>query len=364
MPPYKMLGIQPVELTGSKAKEGIAVRNINYYARNIELLEDFKETLKSESANNVISIGFLGDSITEGGVSSNHLVNGYASLIRTVLQSKFGNAGEGFISAWRRKNSVPEYAITRGGQWHSNAWDAAVQIKPGGTATYSFDGDAVDVLFWRGGATGTFTITVDDGDPITVQSNQPALMVDQYTVSGLANGEHTVVVTNTDESRDTFFAGFLIRKGSVGVRINNYGFWGAKADRGVNANFRRLYLRNPSDLYVIAYGANDFAGQEALSVYKSRIKTIVESIRGIGSQALIFANGLRNLDLTIDQEYYFQTLYELSDEMQIPLIDANAKWGTFDEAMNKGYFPEGETVHPSDKGHKDLASVFLTYLLN
>lgn len=346
-------------LTGSNVTQSGVLKTTvaDEYNYNISKLESFKNKLKTLSTTQVVSIGFVGDSITEGGNSTNFLVNGYTSIIRDVLQSRYGSAGAGLITGWRRTNVTPNYAWTRTGTW--TTWDPYARGTPGATATITFTGTGADIPYFKATGAGTFTVAVDGAVAVTVDAYSITQSIGVYQIRGLAAGDHTVVLTNTDAAKDIFMLGILPINGTSGLRVDNHGLWGSTVNRLSLKNQQDAILYYPSSLYVIAYTANDYGNQTSLQSYKNDLKTFIDKVKSVGSDVLIFANGERNEVKTIDQDWYTQVNYELARDNNIPLIDLNTKW------VKQGYASKiVDTVHPNDVGHKEMANEILKYLFD
>lgn len=348
-------GIKRVEMLGRI--ETIPAEDFSY---NIKRLEPFKAKLRKESPTDVVSIALLGDSITEGGNATDFMINSFSSILRDVLQSKYGSAGSGFLSAWRKKTTTTSL-WTQTGTWAVST--ASAQGPVGASATITFTGTDVDFVYFRNPGTGTITVEVDGGGPTTINTNNPATVIAVHSITGLAPGSHTLVVTNTDASRVCLICGIRPKNGNTGVRLDNYGVWGTKTDRLGQAQYKSLAFSDVADLYVLSYTANDFLQQTSLATYKSFLDAMVKEILAKGSSILLVANGLATDAKTVEQLWFTKSLYQLADEFGLPLIDINTKWGDANNAKTNDLLIS-DNVHPTDKGHKDIANQILRHFFN
>lgn len=179
----------------------------------------------------------LGASVGQGFYASDLEATSWVSLVRSGLQAQYGDGGSGFRGVFDTALFLddPLKAAYYGGiannLWTLTGagWDNidyvsgptgkdAIITNTGGTASIVVRGRTVSIYTLDAGAgTGTWTYAIDGGAPVTV--NAPAVYgARKTTVTGLAAGNHTVVLTSV--------SGYLMVCGvsgenATGVMVNN-----------------------------------------------------------------------------------------------------------------------------------------------
>lgn len=337
-------------------------QSVSNYSYNIDKLDGFKSKIATLSPSQIVPIAIAADSIGEGANSTAYLTNGFISILRDVLQSKYGSAGSGLLSVWRRLDNTPNYLWAKTGTWTDKAHAQAGAT--GATAQTSFIGTGVILVFTKGSVTGEFTVQIDGGTVQTFDSYSTTSQVATLTIDGLSSGSHTILLTATEAGKSLWLTGIIPINGSTGVRVDNFGWYGRIASS--DAFLMQAYNNATPLLTIIALVANDYGNgtPTPLKNYKASISGIIDNAKANGSDVLIFVNGLRG-DVTkqVDEQWYAKVLYELSDEKGVALIDANKKWGTPADAATNGYLDSAVVIHPNDVGHRDMANLILQYLL-
>lgn len=332
------------------------------YGYNIGHLNNFKTSLKTIKG--IIPISVVGDSISEGANGTDFLVDGFIGIIKDVLQSKYGNAGPGLVSAWKRQTTTPTYVWAKTGTWADN--DFSQEGSPAATATLTFSGVGVEIVYLKGSAAGLFTTNVDGAGAVSHNAYNATTFVDKIVINGLTDGSHTLVLAVTDATKKLFLVGAVpVTSVNRGVRIDNFAWYGRKSDRLLAVNlFRQATITYSPKLYIIALTANDYEFQTGLATYKSRFNTSIAVAKEVGSAVLLVANGLRQIAKQVDQKWYTKALYEIAKENNVALIDINTKWGTYDQALANNFFETAEPTHPNNAGHRDMANTILDYILD
>jgi hypothetical protein len=241
-------------------------------------------------------IGVRGDSISFGYFASNPLTKSYPGLLRHDLHALYGDGGSGFNGAYHSDTvlsaagvnanirtawatAVALWALT--GTW--TAGTAYVGCGPGGahltsivaasSVTIPFRGTTLKIFTVTDGAAGTatWTYSIDGGAPVTVTdaSSGGVAAVLGTNVSGLASGDHTVVITKGSGVAPLHLIG--IRGSNLnGVILNNYskpggtGFFEfpmqAAMSPAVTAGPAGLWSggsNDPCDLLILACGVNE-----------------------------------------------------------------------------------------------------------
>jgi lysophospholipase L1-like esterase len=331
---------------------------------NIKHLDSFKQLLKTNSNSGIINISVAADSIGEGQGATNELDNGFVSIMNDTIQSIYGKAGKGMVSA--RRYTTPNTRVwTETGTWAD--WEGIVKKgSPGATSTFNFEGTGIKIMYIKGSGAGTFSAIIDGGTATTYDANYLSIDVGVVQIIGLNNTTHSITITNTDASRDLYLIGAIPINGNNGVRIDNYSVKGVFAYNSIGSDtLRKVYFKENPQLFIIALTANDFGAQNDIKTYKGYIETAIDDAKSRGMSVLLIANGLRRfVGARVDQIWYTKALYDLADKKDVALIDVNAKWGTYNAALAQGFLVNTDDVHPTDEGHKDISRVVLQYLLN
>lgn len=323
----------------------------------------------------IININCIGDSTCEGtssDASSNTIAErdkGWVNRLRSDLQSKYGNAGEGFIA-----NSYPAAAtITRWAYtgtwntfgmsgWNGNSWGKKVAITAGNTATITLNGTGVVVLFEATTDNPvTVTVTVDGGTEsvIVYPINQTIV---PYVKSGLSSGPHTVVVTYVSGTGKLSLLGAYETNTNSGVRVNKLGAAGSQISTySSDFNLKVCVDYWIPKLVIINSMANDFNNQMPLKDYIKNWQTIISRIKAQGSEIIITTlSEYHDSVKPIPISYYKNALKILALQNNCCFIDVGNRWGTQTEVIANQYIKDG--VHPVYACHRDFADVIYNLL--
>lgn len=355
---------QLVKLAGSNVEENglLKTTNVEDYTYNIKHLDGFKAKLKTDSPTKIVPITIEGDSISEGAMTADFTINGYAAIIRDTLQSKYGNAGLGMLTAWRRKTGTPTYVWAMTGTWTGIVW--AMMLPQAAAGDITFNGTGFKLFYGAGSSGGLFDVQVDAGSAVSVDGyTTTGTAIKVYTVTGLTNGSHTVKVTAQQAGKTLYLIGIIPISGATGVRVDNFGYWGKQTDTLADTFYKAVAVKENPALTIIAMTANDYEAQIPLTTYKSRLDGAIKNALSAGSSVLLLGNGIRTESRQVEQRWYTQVLYELADENNVALIDINKKWKTGSNAKDTLLYI-ADTVHPNEAGHKDIANEILKYIFN
>lgn len=345
--------------------EPTKVMTSSLYAKNLAHLKTFKDYCKAHAESEVINVSLVGDSIAEGGKASDYAAYGFATVVRDTLQSRWGNAGLGFISAWLRTNAEGTVrALAETFAW-SDSGSACRKGNNLAYKTYTFTGDSVTVKYWKKPDAGEFTIAIDGGAPVTVDAEATEVSLGSHTITGLVNGSHTIVITMAEADRYLYLHGVVPYVSTAkGIRLNNHGNWGKSTDVLAESEYRIGALDPAPKLLMIALGANDFGTQHSLKEVKSNLNAIIDPALAAGSCVLIVARTMRgDTNLGLDHNMYNRMLYEVAVETGVALVDVDQMWGNvFSTADGKGYF-DADDVHLTNMGHRQLAMDIMNVLI-
>lgn len=331
-------------------------------------------------ANQIVNVCCMGDSITEGGVSGgggisdltgvNYPTKGYVGRVRSVMTSKFGDVGPGFIATYHPKFS-PLWTFSAG--WSDSTANNfgvtgfnKMTSASGETATHNFNGTGIKIYAGGGSSGGAFTASVDGGAPVAFDTNRASVSpLLEFSITGLADGAHTLTITSTVAAgKFIWLFGAYALKGTTGVRIHNVARWGTRAPQAsVDTALAAEIDPFQPTLTTIAYTANDYTNGTDLATYKSSLQSIITRAKQYGDVMLI-STGLRN-DATgpIPQVEYNNIQRTLALQNDVAYLDIFNRWGANADIARTAYqFISTDKVHPVDYGHQDIASAILSVI--
>lgn len=230
-----------------------------------------------------LNIAFTGDSWTEKNTIPKSLIN--------VLNK--GYKDPGWISCSTRadgemagiKLSVSGFTKYDGDNENANSpppygagpdGNAYYVNNKAGSLTWS-NVTATDLnLFYYDGS-GEFTITIDDGEPVTITGGNTGTVI-KHDISGLAGTAHTVKIQSAG-SGVVSILGIYGKNSTVpsGVTISRMGNGGAMAKDYLNwdAWIEPVVKHLDIDMLFVILGTNDFRKSAGLSGYRQGIESII-----------------------------------------------------------------------------------------
>jgi hypothetical protein len=311
-----------------------------------------------------MSIAFYGDSISvgawAGSTNDSWNANGFVGLLRTALQSKYGNGGQGFLDLGRY-------------EWvKTGTWSALAGYGPFGFSFYASndptsywtltvaDGDNLDIVYARGSGYGSFDVVVDGGSPITVTPTGSADASTQTAnVSLGSSGAHTVVI-KAPASGTLYLIGASIYKGSNGLVVHDIARSGSAVNdmaNQINTKLGVLPFLTPR-LNMIGYVANDFGTQTALSSYNTRLTTLATKLKTYGDVMLWMPPDSGVTGKAIPVTSYEQVVRDVSSSNGLFWYDVHRAWGSYAQAVALGYM--FDTTHPNTAGHAAMETLFMS----
>lgn len=276
---------------------------------------------------NVLRRHLAADGLTDGGTGWVRPQNGYLSDLdsRVTKSGTWTLVGDGGVY-WRSSSS-------------------------GATMTFVSDvaGTAVSVAYYNTSA--AFTVSIDGGAPVTVTPSG-ASTVGTYSVTGLSDTTHTVVVT-TSSSSYVFIVGFQCYRPNS-IRVHNLAGYGWKTSQ-VNSSTAftsgwtiQQMIPDP-DVVHIAIGFHDIYESVSIPTITANIATI----RNLWPDAdVILHAGPQGTGMT-NWPAYVTALYSLASSLNVPLVDFYRRSGSgYDAAADAGLMlPPSNDYYPSATGH-------------
>jgi hypothetical protein len=353
-------------------------------------------------------VAFVGDSITQGFDASNLYTTSYPHLIRSTLQTTFGDGGSGFLGMAHTSNySVFEASgysgqlrVALSGTWTTNTPESGSvggegtggvgysSSTSGNTATFSqVRGTSITIWYSTFPSNGTFTVTVDGSVVGTINAGIAQSMAS--TTYAVSAGTHTVILTLTAAAGVTIFG--VTGSNATGVRVDNYGRSSADsrhfnlstngaANATVTGGTAATYSggsANPCDLLIYAMFVNDSGNGVTGTQYMSNIKQHMDQVRNRvanpATDIIFFHPHIGRWDGTNYRSLeYAAQMHSAAAIFGAAYVNAGAinknSWDYFNSlgGWGSGHNTTGasgtDSVHPGDAGHQLYANYLLTLI--
>lgn len=334
----------------------------------------------------------IGSSATQGYYSSNLRANGWVDLVRSSLQSQYGDGGSGFrstsaSSVWANANGVTAGAVTAysangnymtpSGSWSvgGNSYGPGVTYlftsTVGDNVTISVRGTVVDI-YTLAGSTNThsnWTYSIDGGAAVTVPDTGTADNIVKTTITGLSTGTHSVTVTKGSTGTYLSLVGIAGRN-TTGVVVNNLAKYGSRlanffgtANLSIDWNGGQSF---PADLVTLSHAPNEAVanntGDAMIQVYRRVMETIRDA--NYNTDLMIVMPNVGSYDTTnfLYQDYAIR-LRMLAETFNAAFVDmwtigknTWSYWNSLGNWSNPSVPGTAGTdsVHPSDAGYQTI----------
>jgi len=313
----------------------------------------------------------VGDSITEGqGASArvNRWIEKTAALIATAKSVPVTGV---YLPAWYATYSPTTwtpYTATSGTVTNSSAYgnpgNRTASLGASGSRTFSVTGTSVDIWYYLGTTSNTFSYRIDGGTAVTVNATGTfSPTPSKVTVSLGASGTHTVVITRLTGT--PLFIGVDGNNGP-GLTLFDGGHTGYVANQYVSTltQWQAFNAAVAPDLATIALGMNEYLNNPRTPAqYKTDMQTLITSLRSQTKKPSIMlviyyapAPGQQAAGQTATFDNYAQQLLDIAT--------ADPTVGVTDLRLNMpqattsgtGYY-NADGIHPNDSGHTQIASL-------
>jgi len=165
------------------------------------------------STSRLVKVGLVAASLAVGDYASDKYRAGAGGLIRTDLQSRYGDGGSGIICPGHAQSPPPAggAVTTPTGAWTDVDNEGGVTKRsvrptvpgtPGATQTFIVRGRVIRVFFKSNPTWGSWAWTIDGQAQTALNFNQAAAMRTVTVDRGAGQeGNHTVVITQTGDGR-------------------------------------------------------------------------------------------------------------------------------------------------------------------
>lgn len=300
----------------------------------------------------------IGDSMSSAytGAAFDFANSWHRKLKAKLLASGYQDGGTGLIATNEANGGGkdPRWAFSGTADLTSNVYVALGTAASTATFTSDTTGTIVDVAYSNAG--GSFSVKIDGAAAVPVVATG-ALTIGTYTVTGLANTTHTIVITATSGS--AIIAAAQVRN-TTGVRFSSLGKYGLRAsgflgDGGFVKSIAVAAMPSP-DVVHIPIGANDMIGLATAATTVANIQTI----RNLwpSSDVILYVEPITENNEITDAAYaVFQTgLRTLANTLGCPLVDWNQRYGGGAAVTAMGFVgPDG--VHPNAIAQADMGGV-------
>lgn len=372
--------VSPLQLSTTMVNIDAPLTSRTTYNYNRQYLRSWDAKISKlikETASTQAKIAFIGDSWTsQGRITTN---------ISRYLRDKFGDAGVGYFSANTNASAglylyassgVDALSASRAqtGTWvDNNPSTLGASISTASSSTINsyitYVGYATTiVIHWvRKAGGGDFTYAIDGGATTTINTDG-ASGLQFTTISGLTDGQHTIVLNVTVAGASGVeIAGIELKRTQNGVVTNNLGLSGSSSTDWASVNatdFQSAITQLSPDLVTIMLGVNDAGAATTTSQYITNLTTLIGLIRA--SMPLV------DICITSPSDIGTSTTYPISDyvtasklyaiENNYSFIDNYSIIGDYTSANTRGEY--ANTSHPNSIGGNVMSLNFEDYLMN
>jgi hypothetical protein len=260
-------------------------------------------------------------------------------------------SGTGLVPPADQLQVAADSRWTASGGWSATGLGYAGATSSGETLTFVSDmtGTQVDVYYY--GAGGAFTVNVDGLGAVTPPAGGSITPM-KYTLNGLTNSTHTVVITSSSTTGLYIIGAAVSRTAGTdsGLIVHNLALGSSQTSTWTtagpgtvnNARVGSLSLSSITPAAVfIELGVNDSLNSVPSATFKANMSTLIGQFAS-SDVILVGAPFWSNLG----NEHF-----ELADTFDIPFIDSYSRYGN---AMPvNGLMQDASNVHPNQACHAD-----------
>jgi len=353
------------------------------YGYNIDAgLSKYKNALKNASSQKV-KIYCIGESNTRGEFSSDEVNKSWVGVMKSSLQNQYGNAGEGFINIY--EGALP---IGTKGRWSlGKGWSVSgasrettsnvggfggcfgISNKNTTSATLTFTGTNLDLLYAKATDGGTATVTIDGAEVGTINCLDKAVSFsNKDSYSGLNNSTHILVIT-PNTTGNIFIEGAIASTNTTGIEVDKIAISSKVASYFNTPLTKKVWDVLPSpELVLLSFGINESGRGVSVEDFKTNMIGLVTYWQGRDSNVCLVPNQKPDDSWTKNWPAYVNAMYEIADKYNTGIIDIyKAYFKDYATAQKEGLFglkvndysggSGTNTAHPSDKGYKYIGEV-------
>ncbi len=322
----------------------------------------------------------------------------FTNVLREQLQSRFGNAGHGFIlpaRPWRTYRHLGGVQVESSRRWRSLRVTASTRdVAALGLAGVAVESDNAndwgridtgsrtasrfDLHYWRQPGGGGFDVFLDGRRVRRVSTDAPEGRADYVVVT--APDAHHVLEVRVRGNGPVRLFGVSVEREAPGVVLDTLGINGARARSHLhwNEDVHIEQLRRVSpDLVALAYGTNDSGDVELpIERYETELRQVVARVRGTVPNAACMLIGpsdrpMRQPDGAFADRPRTHEIIEVqrrvSRDMGCAFFDLVAFGGgplhMVDWAEATPAFAQRDHVHYTIRGYQRLGEVLLNAMM-
>lgn len=325
-------------------------------------------------------VAVFGDSVTMGYYAIEPFYeNSFVAQANAAIAAETGipNGGGMLPVVEGADATTGDDRFTFGGTWitqtaASGYYNQIRRGSTGSTMSFTSECDAFRLHYLTADSTisDPFTLTVDDGAPVTVD---PVIGVgmfgsDLVTVQAGAYGAHTLTMTaSATASRFVFLIGVeALRNASRAVKVSRIARSSMKVSQFIASAFGSSSLPCATtlapDLAILAFGLNDALEGVTTTAFKAGNVTAIDAFRAVGSDVALMVPPPPNPGLISAPTWanYVTAINELAVDESCEIIDITDRWVSYATSSSL-YF---DNVHPNTAGHADIGDALAAFVLS
>ena len=302
-------------------------------------------------------IGIAGDSTAGGTGASNVDVYSLSAQFSTILATRgIANSGTGLVPQYRESANS---AMWSGASWSDfGRTSNMMQGTTARTFISTVAGTVVNVMYGHSG--GSFDVAIDGAGAVRVNTNASNTFAN-YTVTGLSNATHTVVITPVSTASHIY--GAEVRAAS-GLSFSNFGIGGAKASEifSTSSWFHTMKAIVAASVKVcfVRAAVNDIGGGVATASTVASCLAGMQYLSDNGvTPILLTACFYQNNDSAVATQA--DALIDAAIAAGFAAFDSSTLYGAYASALALGW--SADAVHPGNAGYGAEAIALLSALV-
>ena len=322
----------------------------------------------------------VGDSISEGRTVTNIETECWIRVLARLLNRQYIGepGGEGYVPACRSLTPQPwthtgSPTVNTGSTNYYGLGRRYLTLTTGQSASRSWYGDRIEILYTRGPSTGTMRIDIDGVTTDVATSNASLIVGAKWTSAALDRGDHTVTVS-------WLSGGVVLLEGGCFSDINyakGVAVWDGSHSSYTAGDFTgdinkeawagAVASINP-DLVILPLGNNDAleaeGGSYSPEIFATRIGAIIDLVKANSSTVPAFIYPLMQGSPTAYTRAYWDRHMAAVKPVVInkggALVDLRNFISLGPSTGTTGLY--ADTIHPNAAGHRLWASGFYNFL--
>lgn len=302
------------------------------------------------------------------------------SVLKSILQAEYGNAGAGYASASTEPAQPGGVSISRAGTWTNRSRSTtprgygpdlfdAITTDDSTPASIQWTSTATDflLLYLQQAGGGSFRWKIDSGSWTTIDTDDtPGLGT--VSITGLSNASHvlTVEVVSAGSAGCCLFgvdcqiAGNGVRIHKLGASGSSAASWTAHPDAAVLADTMAALAPN---IVAVTLGTNDHSNDIAPATFAASVETLIASAIGsLDAQALIVAPSDNGNTAVYDMDDYVSSLRDSAVDNGYAMFDSLLLIGPYAAANARGLYTDASHINAT--AGRIICGVMIDEVLN